>query len=290
MDHRIVTDVGAMIRREIAPERVAEHARALSGAVDELWVVEDLPFAGGISQLAAVLGATETVRVGHGIAPAPFRNPVALAMEWATIARMYPARLEAGVGHGVQAWMRQVGSAVESPLALLEENLDCVRRLLAGETVLVDGRYVSVDGVKLEFPPPQPIRVSAGVTGPRSLELSGRSADGTILGEGHAADGVRKAALTINRGMTAAGREGAHRLTVFSGFHLGQTAPDRASGWNAVDPSPERVASALAGLADAGADAIVLVPLGPEPESQLEQAVSDVIPTLRALLAEKRSA
>jgi alkanesulfonate monooxygenase SsuD/methylene tetrahydromethanopterin reductase-like flavin-dependent oxidoreductase (luciferase family) len=283
------TDIGAMIRREIAPEDVAGHSRALAAVVDELWVVEDVPYAGGISQLTAVLEATEDVRVGHGIAPAPFRNPVALAMEWATIARLHPGRLEAGVGHGVQAWMRQVGSAVDSPMALLEETLDCVRRLLKGETVHVAGRYVSVAGVKLEFPPPEPIRVSAGVTGPRSLELSGRSADGTILGEGHDADGVRRAALTIKQGMAAAGRESPHRLTVFSGFRLAETVPDQASGWNAVDPSPERVASALAGLAGAGADAIVLVPLGPEPGRQLEQAVSDVIPIIRALLADQHS-
>ncbi len=50
---------------------------------------------------ATVLQATERVVVGHGIAPAPFRNPAALAMEWATLATLHPGRFAAGLGHGV---------------------------------------------------------------------------------------------------------------------------------------------------------------------------------------------
>ena len=113
-----MTTVGAVIRRDIPPSKVIEHARSVQHGFDELWVIEDLPFAGGISQAAAVLGATDTVSVGHGIAPAPFRNPAALAMEWATLAGMFPGRLIGGLGHGVQEWMGQIGDRVASPLTL----------------------------------------------------------------------------------------------------------------------------------------------------------------------------
>jgi len=93
-----VTSIGAMIRREIAPEDEVAHAQFLAERFDEIWIVEDLPFAGGISQLAMVLAATEDVVVGHGIAPAPFRNPAALAMEWGTLERMFPGRVRCGLG------------------------------------------------------------------------------------------------------------------------------------------------------------------------------------------------
>ncbi|MEL6982617.1 MAG: LLM class flavin-dependent oxidoreductase, partial [Actinomycetota bacterium] len=100
-------DRGVMLRREIAPEDEIATARAMAPFVDELWIVEDLPYAGGVAQLGPILAATEDakVTVGHGIAPAPFRHPVALAMEWAALARMYPGRLQAGIGHGVPSWM-----------------------------------------------------------------------------------------------------------------------------------------------------------------------------------------
>lgn len=153
--------LGAMLRRDVPPAEVSRHARAVAEGFDELWIVEDLPYAGGISQVAAVLEATASAGgagpvVGHGIAPAPFRNPAALAMEWATLAEMYPGRIAAGFGHGVPSWMGQIGEGVASPLTLLEETIDAVQRLLAGERVFVEGRYVSIDDVELVFPPATP--------------------------------------------------------------------------------------------------------------------------------------
>ena len=117
------TSVGAMIRRDIPPSVVPEHARRIQERFDELWVVEDLPYAGGISHAAAVLDATTNVVVGHGIAPAPFRNPVARAMEWATPAELHPRRFAGGIRHGIQGWMGQIDGQVESPLTLLRERL-----------------------------------------------------------------------------------------------------------------------------------------------------------------------
>jgi len=162
-----------MIRREVPPADLRRYAGAVAPGFDELWVVEDLGFAGGVSQVTAVLEATAGVErpplVGHGIAPAPFRNPAALAMEWATLAEMYPSRLIGGIGHGLVPWMKQIGENVASPLGLLEETIDAVQRLLAGERVTIDGRFVHLDDVGLEFVPQSVPMVLAGVMGSRSL-------------------------------------------------------------------------------------------------------------------------
>ncbi len=78
--------IGAMLRRDVPPAGLRDHARAVAPGFDELWIVEDLPYAGGISQATAVLEATAGMGegvgpvVGHGIAPGPFRNPAVLAM------------------------------------------------------------------------------------------------------------------------------------------------------------------------------------------------------------------
>lgn len=270
---------GAMLRREIAPEHEIGQAKAIAGMVDELWIVEDLPYAGGIAQLGPVLAATEAegVIVGHGIAPAPFRHPVALAMEWATLARMYPGRLAAGIGHGVPSWMAQLGSRPASPLTLLEETIDTVRRLLSGATVDLDGRYVTARDVTLEFPPEVAPLVSAGVVGPNSLALSARIADGTILPEGQGPEDVARL-----RALLPGDR--AHRVTVFTGFYCGDLdllppPPEHLPpGWAAIGPNPEAVAAELIALAHAGADAIVLVPFADDQMAQLDLAAADVWP------------
>ncbi|MGI9529146.1 MAG: LLM class flavin-dependent oxidoreductase [Acidimicrobiia bacterium] len=275
-----------MIRREIEPELVAAHARDLDSVFDVLWVVEDLPWAGGVSQLTSVLDATDRAMVGHGIAPTPFRNPVALAMEWATLARLHPGRLVGGLGHGVQDWMRSIGAAADSPLTLLEEQLGAISTLLAGKTLSVEGRYVRVDDVRLTFPPAVPIRVHAGVTGPKSLALSGRAADGTILGEGASPELVARARRLIDGGREAAGRVEDHRVVVFVAVHIG-TSDELIEGfdesiWKSVHTDPNRVVEDLVALEAAGADSVVVVPIGRDPFAGLDAVGRLVVPALRA--------
>ena len=55
-------------------------------------------------------------------------------MELATLERAIPGRLIGGIGHGVLPWMAQVGARVESPVTLLREYAEALRRLLDGET------------------------------------------------------------------------------------------------------------------------------------------------------------
>ncbi|WP_231648511.1 LLM class flavin-dependent oxidoreductase [Saccharothrix sp. NRRL B-16348] len=177
--------VGVMLPRDLAPSRVLPFARRADElGFDELWVVEDLGFRGGIAQAAAVLAVTERIRVGIGLLPAGARNAAFAGMEAATLAQLFPGRVDIGIGHGMPGWMRSVGEWPASPLTLLEEYLGAVTALVRGESV-EPGEYVRLDGVSLEAAcvPDDPPRVLAGVRGPRSLALSGRVADGTVLAE-----------------------------------------------------------------------------------------------------------
>ncbi|MDX3128549.1 LLM class flavin-dependent oxidoreductase [Streptomyces europaeiscabiei] len=276
--------IGVMHDRDWAPEGLPEFARrAESLGVDDLWVVEDLGWNGGVTAAAVALGATQRLRVGIGIAPAPLRSPALLAMELATLARVFPGRLVAGIGHGVREWMAQVGVAPRSPLALLEETITSVRALLHGERVELAGREVRLDGVKLVHPPTEVPPVVAGVVRPRSLELSGRVADGTLIAEGH---GPRD--LEDIRELTAKGATGAHTLTVFAFACVGddpdevaRTLHPHTEGHGAwlgrpqeevftVSGDAPRAAAAIRELAAAGADTVVLRFVGENPLGQLE--------------------
>ncbi len=290
--------IGVMFDRARPPEELTEFAQALEAhGVDDLWVVEDLGWAGAISAATLALAATRRIRIGIGISPAPLRNPALLAMELAVPARLFPGRLVAGIGHGVPEWMARVGAGSPTKLALLEETIDVVRTLLRGRTADVDGKAVRVRDVTLVHPPAEPPPVVAGVVRPRSLELSGRAADGTVMAEGQGPREIRAALAHIAAGAAAAGRaDRPHELIVFT--HLcvqdEQAAADallaavRAeyADWLGLPPDEVFFASGpaaacaerVASLWSAGARTVVLRPVGPDPLGQ----VLAVLPALRA--------
>ncbi|WUH92717.1 LLM class flavin-dependent oxidoreductase [Streptomyces sp. NBC_00433] len=276
--------IGVMYDRDWAPEGLPAFAREVEAlGVDDLWVVEDLGWNGGISAAAVALGATQRIRVGIGIAPAPLRSPALLAMELATLARVFPGRLVAGIGHGVPEWMASVGVAARSPLALLEETVTSVRALLRGEKVDVDGREVHLEDVRLVHPATEPPPVVAGVVRPRSLELSGRVADGTLLAEGNGPDDLERALTLIRK----AGPVPDHTLTVYAYSCVSDDAAQVATtlaplaedqgAWLGRAPEdvftvsgpPATAAARVQALAAAGADTVVLRIFGPEPTAQL---------------------
>lgn len=186
--------IGVVLPRDLPAASVLDFARrAEEIGLDELWVVEDLGFRGGIAQAAAVLASTQRIRVGIGILPTAARNVAFAAMELNTLAELFPGRVHAGVGHGVSVWMVQVGAKVPSPLGAFDEHVSALRALLRGEEVNVDGAYVRLSGVVLETPAAIVPPVLAGVRGPRSLALAGRVADGIVLAEPATPEYIRRA-------------------------------------------------------------------------------------------------
>ena len=209
--------VGFVLGSAVPPERlVSGAATAESGGFDELWLAEDYFFTGGISSAATALAATSTIRVGLGIVSAVARHPAVLAMEVATLSRLHPGRLIAGVGLGVPGWIRQMGLFPPSALAALRESVTAVRRLLSGEELTEEGQVFSFDRVKLTYPETTPTPLHMGVSGPNMLRLSGEIADGTIMSVASSHEYVKYARQQIDAGRAAAGRTDHHRVTVFA--------------------------------------------------------------------------
>jgi len=200
--------IGFMYLRESPPELLRAQVRLLEDlGLDDVWIVEDMGFAGGIAMAATALEASSRINVGIGILPAVVRNPLYAAMELAALARLHPNRLIPGIGHGMQDWMEQVGVVTASPVHALAEVLSSVRTLLDGNLLDISGRHVKVAGVRLEFPPQQKLPVLAGVRGIRSLRLAGQVADGIILAEPVSPSYVRWSREVASAAAADAGRE-----------------------------------------------------------------------------------
>lgn len=264
-----MTTLGAIALPQNPPETLRTIARTADEAgLEELWLWEDCFLAGGVAAVSAALAWTTNLRVGLGIMPVPLRNVALCAMEIAALARMFPGRAMPGVGHGVQEWMAQAGVKAGSPLTLLREYASSLRALLHGETVTVDGRYVHLDGVRLDQPPdPAPALLVAG-TGPRTLALAGEVGDGTVLAGGTSPADVTSACELINR-------SGGHDVIVFvpaaTGPHAASRLRSAAERWGqsyaGLGGEPAAIADGVREFAAAGATRVILHPLPDEPDA-----------------------
>jgi alkanesulfonate monooxygenase SsuD/methylene tetrahydromethanopterin reductase-like flavin-dependent oxidoreductase (luciferase family) len=281
---------------QLPPERLGSIARAADETgLEELWLWEDCFRESGIATAAATLALTARPCVGTGLLPVPLRNVAVTAMEVATLHRLFPGRARVCVGHGVQEWMGQVGARVTSPLSLLREYVVALRRLLAGETVTVAGRYVHLDQVALDWPPLSPAPVLAGAVGPQSLRLSGECADGTVLTAGTSPGLLRRARAVIDKGRFAAGRSDPHAVVVYVHAAAGPGAAARldeeyrrwgytSTGDIGAVGDAAAVAEAVQRWAEAGAGTVVLQPTAddPDPEAFVRFVAQEVRPLVPA--------
>jgi alkanesulfonate monooxygenase SsuD/methylene tetrahydromethanopterin reductase-like flavin-dependent oxidoreductase (luciferase family) len=273
----VIPRIGVVFPPWYPPEQLRDAARAAEGSgVDQLWLWEDCFKESGIAAAAASLAWTERLTVAIGLVPVPLRNVALLAMEVATLERLFPGRFVPVLGHGVQSWMAQVGGRVESPLTLLREYVVALDRLLAGETVTTSGRYVSLDAVALDWPPQQPVPVLGGGVGPRTLELLGEVAAGVLLDSRNSPSEVVAALEVVDAGARGAGRD-RPPISLLVLAVRGQAARERLAsyvGELSGDPATEKglagdaatVAAGVRRFAEAGVDTVVLHPPEDEPD------------------------
>lgn len=201
--------VGVFVATSTPPEHIPAVATSAEKlGYGEVWVAEDYFYYGGFTGAALALSATQRVKVGLGVAASMPRHPAVTAMEIATLARTHPGRFLPGIGHGVPFWMDQMGVAPKSPLTALTECIEGVRRLLAGETLELEGEQFTFRSIAAVHLPEQDVPLLTGVIGPKSLRLSGRIADGTVMSVLTGTAYLDKATKYIHEGMAEGGRTG----------------------------------------------------------------------------------
>jgi coenzyme F420-dependent glucose-6-phosphate dehydrogenase len=132
--------------------------------------------------LGAVGQATEGVAIGTAVTPpGPRYHPVLIAQAWATLERMFPNRPYLGFGSGESLNESPLGAewpSVPEQVDRMEEALEIINALFAGERLTHDGRFFKADGAYLHTNADRrpPIYVSA--FGPKAAGVAARHADG----------------------------------------------------------------------------------------------------------------
>lgn len=141
------------------PRRVVELAQVAEQAGwdglfmwDHLGFAWEMPSADPWVLLAAVAQATSTLRIGTAITPLPRRRPQMVAHALATLDLLSNGRVTFGAGLGgipVEFAVFGEGTDAKTRAGMLDEGLEIVARLLAGERVNFAGVHYSVDNVSL---------------------------------------------------------------------------------------------------------------------------------------------
>jgi probable F420-dependent oxidoreductase len=204
--------------------RESEYPYARSGT--EIGMNPGIEWLEPLSTLSYVAAATERVRVGTSVLVLPYRNPILVASQAATLHLLSGDRLILGVGAG---WMREefeaLGLDPAERGARTDEYLEVVRTLWRDNPAAHDGEFVSFDEIVLGLSPREsvpPLWVG-GNTRP-ALRRALRHGDGWHGFEVYSEDvpGIRSELdelgeeigrdpteldLSVVRGMVPAGRE-----------------------------------------------------------------------------------
>lgn len=134
--------------------------------------------------LGVVAGATTTIRLGTGIAVAPYRAPIQQAQAIATLDFMSGGRFFYGVGIG---WMREEFNALGIPFAergqRTDEHIEVMKLLWTGSDQAFHGQFTSFNGGRLNPLPtqkPYPPILIGGETSP-ALRRVAKLGDGFYI-------------------------------------------------------------------------------------------------------------
>jgi alkanesulfonate monooxygenase SsuD/methylene tetrahydromethanopterin reductase-like flavin-dependent oxidoreductase (luciferase family) len=219
---RVDLPVGFVLGSTFHPRDLVRVARAVEeNGYASIWCTEDYFATGGVAGAAAVLAATEQIRVGTGVVSVHARHPALLAMEAGTLAAIHPGRFVLGIGAGGGGWLDQQGIGHRRSLGAVRGTVEAVRALWAGETLTGDRGGFAFDGVHLEFPPPQPPPVHIGATGPKMTALAGQISDGLVLSVFSSPAFVR-----VERGIVGAAGGPDTPITTFAFLSLAETTAE----------------------------------------------------------------
>ncbi len=182
-----------------ASEAVELAVSAEALGFDGVWVADSQSvFRDAFAILAICAVRTDRMLLCTGVTNPVTRHPAVLAGSFATLDELAPGRVVLALGRGESA-VRTAG-LVPASLERLEKAVVALRALLAGETTTWNGEEIRMAW------PVRPVPIYLAASGPRTLRLAGRIADGVLFQVGAAPDLVRWALAQIEAGAHEAGR------------------------------------------------------------------------------------
>lgn len=205
---------GVVLQGVDAPTDFVALVRRFDESVSTLWLTDSsLHARNPYAYLTLAATNSQRLLLGSAVTNPVTRHPAVTAVAAATVDEIANGRFRLGIGAGDRPLVAL--GEVPATLRTLEDSIDVIRRLIAGETVDYTGDFILYDAHLRFATAGHTIPVYVSATGPRTLEMAGRVADGVILLCGLVPETVRWALEQIDRGAAAAGRSRPH-VAVFA--------------------------------------------------------------------------
>ncbi len=199
------------------------------------WVDDDGAASFVWSWLGAVAHATERVELATSVACPLFRyHPAIIAQAAATVDRLSGGRFRLGVGTGENINEGPLGLPFPDyaeRIARMDEAVDLLARLLAGEEVTSDGPHYRADHARLYSPPLGEVPIWMAAAGPKSAAFAGARADGLITS---VKDPAESHARVLGPYREAAAARGASTTVMATRWCV--LAADEEEAWQALRP------------------------------------------------------
>ena len=182
-----------VLNRYSLPELIelAEHARQTMGpyGFTRVWTNDNLEYRSVLTSSAAIL-ARLPVKLGTAVAVPYFRNPIDIAMAFATMSELADGKeISLGLGPGSRSILARHVVRIK-PMTIMAELAVGLRTLFNGETLnrrdiptLAEYFHLNSEHYALRFKTPAPIHLYYGpsLLKPAVLDLVARHFDGVIL-------------------------------------------------------------------------------------------------------------
>jgi probable F420-dependent oxidoreductase len=284
---------------------VALARRAEALGFDSAWVGDHVVYPAGyaarfgeacfeaVTMLTWVGARTERIRLGTGVLVLPYRNPLVLGKQMATLDALCGGRTIVGVGVG---WLEEefeaVGASFADRGAVTDEHLRVMRALWEQEEPAFEGalfRFAAVCARPRPAQRPAP-PVWIGGNTPRALRRTAALGDGWLpIWHAPTGRGYAPAALADARERLAAFAAAAGRGTTPEVAGLLPLAFAGARDWQPLAPAVGEVAQvidALCALAEAGLGHVILSPFYGVPAPLLPGDLAQVEALLQRFMEE----
>ena len=242
------------------------------GGVDSFWQTDRLvsqePYLEALSAMAALAGATERIKFGMNAVVVPFRDPLLLAKQCASIDFLSGGRLLPvfGVGGGAAPEWKAAGIEPAGRGRRANEALEIMRRLWSEEEVSFAGEFYRFEAASIAPRPlQQPLPCWIGGNSRAAIRRTARLGTGWLAGIA-TAEQVGPVIAGIRAELEEVGRK-------IDPDHFGASLVFRFGDTD--DPLVQRVGAARARQADGAADPRALLAVG---------EAGDVLARMRAYL------
>lgn len=193
------------------------------------------------SWMAALGVATQHMTFGPGVTCPSFRyHPAVVAQASATLGAMFPGRFWLGLGSGEALNEHVVGGVWPEPhvrLKMMQEAIEIIKKLLSGEVAKHDdGKYFTMERVRLWTLPEQPVPIYVATAGPITAKWTGQFCDG-IITPGAGLEKLKMLLDNFEKGARAAGKDPA-RMPKLLQLHMSWAETQEEAMQNALREWP----------------------------------------------------